>query len=61
MNIRQHISTHLGRFISVLLPGGTWHLGTLYAEWCKAEPVALTATKPQAMPCRDFNRSNRNA
>jgi hypothetical protein len=59
--IRQHISTHLGRLYSVLLPGGTWRLGQILAELCPAEPVAVRATKHQAMPCRDFIRSNRKA
>lgn len=61
MNIRQHISTHLGRFFSVLLPGGPWHLGQFLAELCKAEPVAVCATKHQVMPRRDYLRGNRKA
>lgn len=61
MNIRQHISTHLGRIYSVLLPGGTWQLGSFLAELCKVEPVAIRATKHQVMPCREFNRSHRKA
>ncbi len=62
MNVtRQHISTHLGRVYSVLLPGGTWLLGQILAELCPAEPVAIRAMKHQAMPCRDFNRGNRKA
>ncbi|MFK7790202.1 MAG: hypothetical protein AB8C95_12015 [Phycisphaeraceae bacterium] len=65
MNIRQHISTHLDRVYRVLLPGGTWlfspQLGQLLAELCKAEPVAIRATKHQAMPSCDFNRGHRKA
>lgn len=52
MNIGQHISTHLGRIFSVLLPGGCWRLGQFLAELCLAEPVAIRATKHQVMPCR---------
>lgn len=61
MNLRQHISTHLDRVYRVLLPGGTWQLGQLLAELCKAEPVAIRATKHQAMPNRELNRGHRKA
>lgn len=62
MNVtRQHISTHLERVYRVLLPGGSWQLGTFLAVFSQAEPVAARATKHQAMPCRDFIRGNRKA
>lgn len=61
MNTKQHISNCFQRLMSVVLPGGTWHLGKLYVEWCKAETVAVRAMKHQAKPCRDFNRGNRQA
>ena len=59
--IRQHISTHLDRYLSDLLPGGHWHLGRFLAKWCPAEPVAIRATKHQVMPCCGFNRRTRKA
>ena len=62
MNPRQHpISTHLERWISALLPGGTWQVSRLVAAFCPAEPVAIRATKHQAMPYRGFNRDCRKA
>jgi len=61
MNTKQHISNRIGRVCRVLLPGGFLHLGSLFAEWCNAEPVAVRATKRPAMLCRDFNRSSRKA
>ncbi len=59
--IRQHISTHLDRYLSDLLPGGCWHLGRILAVLCPAEPVAICAMKHQVMPCRGFNRRTRKA
>jgi transposase len=67
MNIRQHISNHLGRFFSVLLPGGTWHLreqlsrriADTLAEMCEAKRVAIRVTPPQAKPTRDTTRGER--
>ncbi|MEM9346680.1 MAG: hypothetical protein AAGB26_08680 [Planctomycetota bacterium] len=62
MNVnRQHISTHLQRVYRAVLPGGRWHLGELLAVLCQAEPVAIHATKCQAMPSRDFIRGTRKA
>lgn len=66
MNPRQPISTHLGRFCSVLLPGGYWHLGRLiesrvFAEPCPAGFVAVNAMKTQAMWKHVFVRDLRNA
>lgn len=60
MNTKQHITNCFQRFTSVVLLGGFWHLGSLIAELCKAEPVAIRAMKP-VMPCRHDDRGKRKA